>query len=192
MKLDYRNRFVLAVQKTKEMGLELKEIPLPLRNKLSKNKRKNILQLCSQVLNYHGYRSSSDLAKKCTPVHLILQHQLKMHLNLDSYLTVGDRYWDDYIYCEMSYENIKKEPNAPNINKPIKAHVWLTLTDGTVLDCTAEAHADILFNRGEHPIEKCMMYVEPEIKMDGKSGYHRPFIVGLDFLEKAKVCKLQT
>jgi hypothetical protein len=89
-------------------------------------------------------------------------------LDLDSYITIGGRYWDDYIYCEMPYENIERELNSPDLNNSIKAHIWLTLSDGTIIDCTAET--DNVEN--------------------AKSGYHRPYLIGADFLLKTGVCEI--
>ncbi|MCK4840960.1 MAG: hypothetical protein KAT04_03645 [Methylococcales bacterium] len=188
--MNYEERIISALQKTKELGLELKASPYPFKKALDHNEKQQALQLCADVLYSKGYRMSSDLASNCTPVHLMMQHFLKNELNLDSYITIGDRYWDDYIYCEMSYENIESELKSPNLSKPIKVHVWLTLSDGTILDCTAEAHADLLYKRGEHPIEKCLMLVEANNKENAKSGYHRPYLVGADFLEKIGVCQI--
>jgi len=190
IKLNYEERIISAIHKTNELGLELKNSPHPFTKALDHNKKQQALQLCVNTLYANDYRSSSDLASNCTPVHLMLQYCLKEELGLDSYITIGDRYWDDYIYCEMSYENIESELKNPNINNPIKAHVWLTLSDGTILDCTAEAHADQLFNRGEHPVEKCLMIVERNAKEDAKSGYHRPYLVGVSFLERTGVCQI--
>ncbi|BAJ01164.1 hypothetical protein [Shewanella violacea] len=186
--MNYEKRIISAIEKTKELGLELSFSPYPFTKPLSHEEKRQALQLCVDVLYSKGYRQSSDLASNCTPVHLDMQHFLKSELNLDSYITIGDRYWDDYVYCEMSYENIKCELNSPDFNNPIKAHVWLTLSDGTILDCTAEAHADLLYKRGEHPIEKCLMLVEASNIENAKSGYHRPYLIGADFLQKAGVC----
>lgn len=188
--MNYEKRIISAIEKTKEFGLELNSNLYPFTTTLSHEQKRQALQLCVDVLYSKGYRYSSDLASKCTPVHLIMQHFLKSELNLDSYITIGDRYWDDYVYCEMSYENIERELKNPDFNEPVKAHVWLTLSDGTILDCTAEAHADLLYKRAERPIEKCLMLVEIGNIEDDKSGYHRPYLVGVDFLQKIGVCEI--
>lgn len=144
----------------------------------------DVFQLCGDALYHYGYQTSEDLAGQCTPVHLIIMLYLKSYLNIESFITVGDRYWNDYIYCEMSKDSIESELKKPNIAGDIKAHVWLTLTDGTILDCTAEAHADLLFKRGLYPSHKCIMLVDPNQYESAKSGYHRPYLIGTDFLEK--------
>jgi hypothetical protein len=182
--MNYKKRIIEAVQKTNFFGLDLSESPLPFKPTISLENKKKIFQFCGEALEYHGYITSSDLANKCTEVHLMLQHYLKSNLNVEAFITVGDRYWDDYIYCEMTDASIKKELESPNIHESIKAHVWLTLCDGTILDCTAEAHADILFNRGEHPSHKCIMFIEPDGEENAKVGYHRPYLIGSSFLEK--------
>jgi hypothetical protein len=188
--LNYKDKFTSALNKSYELDLEVKASPLPFKKSLTVTEQQKILQFCAEALMHYGYVSSSELANQCTPVHLMLQALLKEHLDVDSYITIGDRYWHDYVYCEMSYESIISELNNPQTEHPIKAHVWLTLSDGTVLDCTAEAHADLLFNRGTHPSPQCIMFVKPDEKVDDKSGYHRPYLVGIDFLEKTGVCKL--
>lgn len=182
--MNYKKRLEDAFARTKRLGLKVGASPLPLKTDLSKEVKQNILQLCAEALNHYGYVTSSKLASKCTPVHLMLQSHLKSDLSIDSYITIGDRYWDDYIYCEMTDESIKKELESPNIYEPVKAHVWLTLPDGTILDCTAEAHADLLFKRGEHPTHNCIMLVDPNQQEDAKAGYHRPFLLGSGFLEQ--------
>lgn len=186
--MNYEKRIISAIEKTKELGLELNSNLYPFTTALSHEQKRQALQLCVDVLYSKGYRQSSDLASNCTPVHLEMQYFLKSELNLDSFITIGDRYWDDYVYCEMSYENIERELSSPDLSKPIKAHVWLTLSDGTILDCTAEAHADLLYKRGEHPIEQCLMLVEIGNVENAKSGYHRPYLIGADFLQKTGVC----
>lgn len=188
--MSYTKRLIEALNRTKKLGLELGSSPLPLKADLPIEVKKKIFQLCAEALNHYGYIKSSDLASKCTPVHLMLQSHLKYDLNIDSYITVGDRYWDDYIYCEMSDESIKKELESPNIHEPVKAHVWLTLSDGTILDCTAEAHADLLFKRGEHLAHECIMLIDSNQQEDAKTGYHRPFVLGSSFLEKTGMVQL--
>jgi len=188
--LNYKKRLEDAVARTKKFGLKLDVPPLPLTTDLPEKVKQNILQLCADALNHYGYVTSSELASKCTPVHLMLQSHLKSDLNIDSCITIGDRYWDDYIYCEMTDETIENELDNPNIHEPVKAHVWLTLPDGTILDCTAEAHADLLFKRGVHPAHNCIMLVDPNQPEDAKGGYHRPFLMGSSFLEKTGMVQL--
>jgi hypothetical protein len=188
--LNYEERIISAINKTKLLGLELNGKPYPFKAVLSHEKKLSALRRCVDFLYSKGFRSSSDLASNCTPVHLMTQRLLKTEFNIDSFITIGDRYWDDYIYCEMSYEKIELELKKPDLNEPIKAHVWLTLSDGTIIDFTAEAHADLLFQRGENPTENCIMIVDSDNEEDDKSGYHRPYLLGADFLEKVGVCKV--
>lgn len=182
--MKYIERLADAVDYTRRLGLKIEKCPLPLSEKIELSTMQHIFQLCGDALYHYGYQTSEDLAGQCTPVHLMLKAHLKSDMNIDSFITVGDRYWDDYIYCKMSRESIESELENPSISEDIKAHVWLTLTDGTILDCTAEAHADLLFGRGLHPAHKCIMLVDPNQEEDAKSGYHRPYLVGTGFLEK--------
>lgn len=188
--MSYLERLEKALIRNKKYGLKLDENLLPLKPVFSKDTKQQIFQLCADALYEFGYSTSSHLASRCTPVHLMLQQLLKNILDVDSVITIGDRYWDDYIYCSMSEDSISKELDNPNILEPVKAHVWLTLSDGTILDCTAEAHADMLFKRGEHPAHECIMFVEVNEPENPKTGYHRPFLVGPDFLIKTGVVQL--
>lgn len=189
-RLDYKDEFFNAVEKTLELGLNLESYPSAFSEPCAVQERALILQLTADVLHKKGFTSSSILANKCFPVHLIVQFWLKHELNISSCITIGDRYWsDDEIYCKMSYDYIKSEIIAPNHNKPINAHVWLTLQDGSILDCTAEAFLDVTEERGDYPVSECLMFVRPS--ETPSSGYHRPFLVGTDFLEKAGVIKLR-
>lgn len=189
--MNYKDRFITATGKTKELGLNVGSNVLPFKKKFSKKKQQQILHLCANALRHHGYSTSSSLASQCTPVHLMLKSVLKENLGINSVITIGDRFWDDYIYCEMSYKSINEELSNVKQDQPIKAHVWLTLPDGTILDCTGEAHADLLFERGEHPLEQCLMYVDHLSVEDPKTGYHRPYLVGEDFLLKAGVIGME-
>ncbi|AZG35788.1 MULTISPECIES: hypothetical protein [Shewanella] len=188
--MDYKKRLEEAFSKTKNLDFTI-DIPLfPLKVVIPKEIKKHIFQLCTDALNHYGYVSSSELAAKCTPVHLMIQSHLKSNLNIDSCITIGDLYWDDYIYCEMTGDSIKKELENPKVHETIKAHVWLTLLDGTILDCTAQAHLDLLQDRGVHPAHECIMLVEPNKSEDAKSGYHRPFLLGTDFLTKTGMVRV--
>lgn len=187
-RLDYQGTFLNAIDKTLELGLNLDSYPKEFNEPCPEHVRASILKLTADVLNGNGFRCSSLLANKCVPVHLIVQYWLKKELNISSHITIGERYWsDDEIYCKMSYDYIKSEMIAPNHSKPINAHVWLTLPDGSILDCTAEAFLDVTEDRGDFPVNECLMFVRPD--ETPLSGYHRPYLVGTDFLEKAGVYK---
>ncbi|HHQ4541222.1 TPA: hypothetical protein ACSP10_001980 [Aeromonas veronii] len=188
--LNYIERLINAVDYTRSLGLKIEKSPIPLGEKIERSTMQDIFQLCGDALYHYGYQNSEDLAGQCAPVHLMLMSHLKSDMNIESFITIGDRYWDDYVYCEMSKDSIERELEKPSIDGDIKAHVWLTLTDGTILDCTAEAHADLLFKRGLHPAHKCIMLVDPTQEKSAKSGYHRPYLIGTDFLEKTGMYRI--
>lgn len=171
---------MVAFQKSLELGLASKNQALSFEQVLSKEQVHEVLHLCADYLYEVGLTQSSDLAKNCIPVHMHLQPLLKDYLALDSFITIGDKYWKDYVYCEMSYESIQEELRNPDIGASLKAHIWLTLADGSVLDCTGEAHMDLLLNRGNHPAHKCLVYHSPDESIP--DGYYRPFLVGSEFL----------
>ncbi|MBW3163053.1 hypothetical protein [Ferrimonas balearica] len=112
----------------------------------------------------------------------MLHELINNHIGVNCYVTIGDHYWHDCVYCEMSYEKAEQELLSPDTSKPIDAHVWLTLEDGTVMDFTGEGHRDIIWKRGDFPVEECVSIIDPDVKLDDKKGYHRPFFVGLGYL----------
>lgn len=179
--MNYKDRFYDALAKTKELTLTIDNIKL--QHELSVEEIRSMLGVAVKALYRHGYKNSSMLAKKCIPVHLLVQQEIASLLGLTTYITIGDRFWaDDDIYCKMSYDDIKTELNSPQILNPIKCHTWLTLTDGTILDFTSEAHLDVITDRGIHPTEKCFQVILPSDS--SANSYHRPFLVGDDFLYK--------
>jgi hypothetical protein len=179
--MEYKDRFLQALSKTKELGLNVEEVEFD--EGISLEELRKALELAIDFLYQHGHTNSDTLASKCMPVHLIVHNVMRSVLGIKSYLTIGDRYWsDDDIYCEMSYESISKELESPDMNNPIKAHVWLTLTDGTILDFTSEAHLDVIGNRGNFPAERCYQVIPPDKGL--AAGYHRPFLIGQDYLIK--------
>ena len=178
--MSYKHSFIKAYHESAKLGLEPENRPFPLKRKLSKKQVQKILQICADYLYSIELNNSSDLASKCIPVHMALQALLWKALSVESYITIGDRVWSDYTYCEMSYEYILQEIEKPNISDPLKAHVWLTLCDGSVLDCTGEAHMDLLLQRGDYPTHKCLVYFPPDKNVS--DGFYRPFLVGRAFL----------
>ncbi len=180
--MNYTTRLQQAFIRTKHLGLSTESNPFPLKPSLPQEILQAIFQISGEALYANGYEKSSDLASKCAQVHLMLQQVLIQTMQVKSFITIGDRFWHDYVYCEMSDEGIINELRSPKINEPSKAHIWLTLVDGTILDCTAEAHAEIMFDRGEFPSHQSIMVVPPDQQEDDKKGYHRPFLLGTDFL----------
>jgi hypothetical protein len=181
----YKARFVSALNYTKKIGLEPGETPIPWRKNISVKKARDVLFLSRDVLGALGMRQSSDLAMNCVAVHFDLQRAIYQYLKMKTYITIGDIFWSDYIYCEMSHESIEKEMTNPVLGEPIKSHVWLTLPDGSILDCTGEAHLDLIFGRAEHPLEECLSFIPPDKNIE--DGYRRPFLVGPEFLVRAGV-----
>ena len=180
--MDYKTRFIAAHKKSSELGLEPGPQALPFTKEHSKQKVQNILQACADHLYSAGLDTSSDLASNCLPVHMQLQAFLREHLSVGSSITIGDKFGEDYVYCHMSYQTILEELQKTEMDSAVKAHVWLTLRDGSVLDCIGEAHMDLLFNRGEHPTHECFAFVRPnQIIPD---GYYRPYLVGSEFLKR--------
>lgn len=175
----YKEKFVAALNKSIELGLQVDSDLLPFNSQ--EQERQELLALCSEFLNYLGFQTSSDLASRCIQVHTELQYAIKQVLSIDSAITLGDIHWPehDYLYCRTSYEDLISELNNPDHTADIQIHAWLTLSDGSILDCTSQAHADLLFERGERPIHECFSF----IPLSENNGY-TPYLVGNDFLYK--------
>lgn len=182
---NYKARFASALLYTEKLGFVTGGSPLPWSEKMSVKDARDILYLSRDILLSLGMKTSSDLAMKCVSVHTELQRIIYNILNVKTYITIGDKFWCDYVYCEMPHIAIEKELTNPVLGEPLKAHIWLTLPDGSILDCTAEAHSDIIFKRGEHPLEECLTFIPPDKEI--KDGFHRPFLVGPEFLIRAGV-----
>ena len=177
--MKYTDRFLTALSKTKELALSVE--PFKFGQAIPIEEINSILRLCVETLHRGGYTDSQTLAGNCIPVHTLLNDTIRRSLDIITFITIGDRYWDEKdIYCEMSYEAISKELKNPDITKPLKAHTWLTLTDGTIIDFTSEAHLDIIERRGNHPLVECCKMLKPNEVED--NGYYRPFLIGAAFL----------
>ena len=185
--MKYTDRFQAALLKTRELTLSVDAIQFD--RALSVEEIKSILRVCVDALYQSGYTNSETLAAKCVPVNMIINEHVERILGIKTHLTIGDRYWSDKdIYCEMSYEAISRELKTPDVTQPINAHVWLTLSDGTIIDFTGEAHFDVLQSRGNFPVEQCYQVIRPD---DAKENdFHRPFLVGNDFLFKTGSIRL--
>lgn len=185
--MKYTEKFQKALFKTEELGFSVD--PIEFKKALSVEEINKILRVCESALHHGGYVNSKKLAAKCVPVNMLLNEAVRYLLGIETYITIGDRYWSKGdIYCEMSYKAITNELEAPDVTKPIDAHVWLTLTDGTIIDFTGEAHLDVLQGRGCFPVEKCFQVIRPDHVVE--AGYHRPFLIGTDFLFKTGSIRL--
>jgi hypothetical protein len=185
--MNYNDRFQAAIIKTNELNLPI--TPIKFGNPLSDDFIRNIVGFGIEMLNRMGLTDSKKLASKCVPVNFYLNKLLESELGIKSYVTIGDRYWNENdIYCEMSYEKIVSELDKPNIQETIDAHVWLTLTDGTVIDFTSEAHIDVLEGRGCFPSTECFQVIK--LNENVEKGFHRPFLVGDEFLYKTGCIQL--
>jgi hypothetical protein len=180
--VSYKEKFAAALNKSIELGLQVDSDLLPFnRQELNAQERQELLALCSEILPQLGFETSSDLASRCIEVHTTIQSAIKMILGIDSTITIGDIHWPEhnYVYCKTSYERLIDELGSPNHEADIKLHTWLTLVDGSILDCTSQAHADLLFDRGERPIHECFSF----IPLNEDNGY-TPYLVGSHFLYK--------
>lgn len=185
---DYKARFIVAHRRTLELGLNPGGCLLPFKKQISEKKMGRIYRFCLYFLYSQGFDCSASLANKCIPIHIMISKLLKSELAISNLVTIGDKAWSDYVYCRMSYREIENELKHPVVDSPLQAHAWLTLSDGSVLDFTGEAHMDVLQGRGNFPAEKCVAVVRP--KDNPKDGYYRPFLVGGEFFERTGAFQL--
>lgn len=182
--MKYKDRFISAVNKTQELGLNVSLYPLPFKKEMSHKKIHDVIRHCFWNLHSKGIFYASQVAAKCTLISLELQNALRI-AGVKSYITIGDVVFaeQDYIYCEMSYESIGGELKNPNVYSPLKAHVWLTLEDGTIIDFTAMAHIDLMCGDPDFELSSSKVVVaRPGV--ESKSNYYRPYLVDVDFLIK--------
>lgn len=178
--MDYKQRFIAAVNKTRELGLPIEGSPLPIKKKqLSERKISKVHIVCSSHLKAAGYHNSRDLNTKCFGVHALVQFVMKDMLNIDSHITIGSMHGHGWDYCPMTYNKIKEEISNPDVNQVLEAHAWLTLPDGAVIDWTGQAwrdtHADNI-----HDSADCMLYLAPgKFRED---HYYKPYLVGMEYL----------
>ncbi len=185
--MKYIERLEEAAIKTTQMGLDIGSNPFPLKGELSKDQLRDIVNKCFLLLDDMHVTMASQVAAKCTLVHLNLHKLLFSEFGIRSFITIGDCVFanQNYVYNEMNYELIDSELRSPNVDKTLTAHVWLTLEDGTVLDFTMMPHIDMQYGDADyHLASREPIVVPPSIYSD--SNYHRPYLVGLDFLVKTK------
>lgn len=178
--MNYKVEFENAVGKTLEFDLRLHENPLPLENTpIPEQNIFFVLRHCIPLLQQQGYFSSKDLSGNCVDVHLLVKRALKMYFGLKCFITIGSMHGKDWDYCTMSYEYIRKELDEPNLQSELKAHIWLTLPDGSIVDWTGQAWRDQQVKES-HELSQCLLYFSAsDFSAD---HYYKPYLVGEEFL----------
>lgn len=187
--MDYKIAFENAVAQTLGLGLTLNANPIPLHvSPISKEQMQPALVQCIRILRERGYFTSKELNTKCVDVHLLIKQFLKFMFDIETHITIGSMKVQGWDYCSMTYNYILQELASPNFHQEIRAHVWLTLPDGSIIDWTGQAWHDIQI--GEvHSVENCLLYFSPNEFRDDL--YHKPYLVGEDFLLKTGIIGLR-
>ncbi|MCT6698366.1 hypothetical protein [Rheinheimera sp. 4Y26] len=178
--MQYTGLFESAVRMTEELGLKL---VMPKQffcsEEISSEKLHAMVSAFVPFFKSNGYFSSKDLNKNCVQVHIAAQNLFKEMFGIDSYLTIGSMHGDGFDYCAISYEEIKSEIKKPNLAQELRAHIWLTLSDGSIFDWTGLAW--YLENCGiTAPLEECAMHIPLNTTM--KELRYKPFLIGKDYL----------
>lgn len=178
--MNYKVEFEKAVLQTWELNLNLHGKPIPLMtDPIPKENVLLVLGECIPYLKQNGYFSSQELSGKCVAVHLLIKSILRQAFGLESHITIGSMHGNGWKYCAMSYSYIREELQSPSTTEELKAHIWLTLPDGSIVDWTGQAWYD-LQTKETHELENCLVYLAPN--EFNPEHYYRPYLVGEEFL----------
>lgn len=182
--MDYKSEFEKAVRQTWELNLSLHGKPLPLMAETIPQKNVlTVLRECIPHLLQQGFHSSKELNGHCVSVHLIIKKLLKQFFELECHITIGSMHGKGWDYCAMSYSYIREELTSPSQNEELKAHIWLTLPDGSIIDWTGQAWCDMQVKEN-HVLEECLVYLQPH--EFNPEHYYKPYLVGEEFLVRTR------
>lgn len=181
--MNYQDSFAAAYDKTLLLELDPNMQHRDFVDPFTKEEIDFIVKSSIDFFKSFGCLSSSDLAHQCIPLNIFLRNYLRERLSIESFITVGSVILNgEWVYGVASYEAITKELLKPDKENPLSIHTWLTLNDGSVLDCTLEGYLDVKLGRGEHRIDECMGFFSSGVTPSGDT--YIPFLVGEDFLRK--------
>ncbi len=175
----YKELFSRAIEATRSLGLVhgMREFVFPERG-VSHDHVGVILGEFIGDLYRKGLSDSASLSGNCIQIHDQLFGFMERS-GIQAHMTVGSMHGNGWSYCRTSIDQLKAELEHPDSFREIEIHTWLTLNDGSIIDCTGQAWYDMQI--GEvHPVEKCLVYI-PQGNQD-PSHYYTPYIVGYDFL----------
>gem|GEM_PF-1889453 len=179
MKDDYKNLVRKAVSASTSLGL-LSENNAPSfsSDDIQASLIHPILGEFVEHLYSRGLDSSRSLNGNCIHVHDQLQAHLQRR-GVESHLTIGSMHGQGWDYCSTSLDELLAEMTDPDPEREIRAHTWLTLNDGSVLDWTGQAWYDIQAN-ANHPAESCLVYFQQGVQ--DEMHYYHPVLVGREYL----------
>ncbi|MBB2777204.1 UNVERIFIED_ORG: hypothetical protein HNP28_002527 [Comamonas terrigena] len=180
---NYRENFQNAIQTTQDWGLQQGLAFTQLQNLgIDRPAVYAITEKMLPKLLQAGFVDSKSLAGNCIKINSWLAEHLASH-GVKCVITIGSMCLDHgKVYMPLTYEALKAELDAPNINKDIDIHAWLTLEDGTIVDWVGPAWYDQFIGRN-YPVNECM-----DVLMHGHFGdspyRYLPYLIGDEFLRK--------
>lgn len=180
---NYKDAFQAAVQKTIEWNLG-GDLPFyKLEGPLIS--REMIFQVALHLipqLEQHGFIDSRSLAGNCLQVNAWLA-DLLARVGVKSVMTIGSMSLESgMVYMPLDYEKLHVELNAPQPDKDIGVHVWLTLEDGSIVDWVGPAWYDQMIG-SNYSVNECMDVLPQGIFGDSPYSY-KPYLVGSEYLKK--------
>lgn len=82
-------------------------------------------------------------------------------------------------YFSTSVDELLVEMADPNPEREMRAHVWMTFNDGSVLDWAGQARCDTQANEN-HSAEACLVYFQQGVQ--DEMHYYRPVLLGREYL----------
>ncbi|UTA48147.1 hypothetical protein L1F30_01070 [Simiduia sp. 21SJ11W-1] len=179
--MKYLDKLSQAHSDTKSIDLKApKKIKFTASSKISRYKLEQIHKLCLEAFSKFGWVTSDHIHNQCVFANTAAYKVISEVLGIKCYLTIGYTKAYGATINKSSLSELKSELKSPNIDNPLQMHVWVTLSDGTIIDWTTEAF--LTHREGEiKDIKSCMLHIDPEkIK---EISYH-PILVGDDYLSK--------
>ncbi|WP_313437076.1 hypothetical protein [Stenotrophomonas sp.] len=179
MKDDYKSLVRKAVSASTSLGLlREKNAPSFSSDDIQASLIYPILREFEERLYSLGLDSSRSLNGNCIQVHDQLQAHLQ-HRGVESHLTIGSMHGQGWDYCSTSVDELLAEMADPDPEREIRAHTWLTLNDGSVLDWTGLASWHTQENEN-HPAASCLVYFKQGVQSE--THYYHPLLVGREYL----------
>lgn len=185
--MKYRNQYIEAVRRSNELKLVDARKVLPLATKQMKDKRlKSYFEGSMFFLKDEGVTSAAQLVENCALMH----SELSKFLNFNNHpceVTVGQFYWNKKAFSDYySLDQLLDELHSPSVGDFLKAHCWLTLPDGSVLDLTILSDLSKINNKPYNRLEENVIHIPP--REHDPDHYYVPYLVGRDTLARMKAC----
>lgn len=183
--MSYRNQFIHAVQRSAKLGMIQPNTVLPLSNRtIRQNKLQSYLAGCMAFFKLNGIVHSSQLTECCASVHAGLAAFLSVN-KLPCHVTIGEFHWNQKPFFDFyRLDELVSEIESPSAHEDLKAHCWLTLPDGSVLDLTINSDLSKITQRPYLPLHANAIYVGP--KECDPDHYYVPILVGEEYLRRVK------